>query len=103
MICDMADVDMTYSNEEEKNSKLLAPTPSAAHNPGFTKMSDGNEFRETKTAKMSKTAKKKETSDTSHMPKMSNISINDKNACSVDDLAKPPETPISLTVKVAGP
>ncbi len=63
MICDMADVTMEGVNEEEKIQSQLAPTPSAAHNPGFTTTGDGNESRETKTAKMTKTAKNKVASD----------------------------------------
>ena len=61
MICDMADVDMKQVIEEEKNSRHLAPTPSAAHNPESTKTGDGGEFQDTKTGKMSKT---KDASDT---------------------------------------
>ena len=64
MICDVADVTMTCTNEEEKVPTTLAPTPSAAHNPDSTKTGDGNEFKTTKTAKMSKTEKVKDASDT---------------------------------------
>ncbi len=55
MICDMADVVMTLSIEEEKNSQQLAPTPSAAHNPDSKATSDGGEFQATKKSGMSKT------------------------------------------------
>ena len=60
MICDMADVDMTDFNEEEKIPQHLAPTPSASHYPNYKTTSDGGEFQATKSSKMSKTAKSKD-------------------------------------------
>ena len=63
MICDMADVTMEGVNEEEKNSQQLAPTPSAAHNPGFTMTGDENVFLATKSDMMPKTSKTTETFD----------------------------------------
>ena len=44
----MADVTMEGVNEEEKNPTLLAPTPSAAHNPDYTMTCGGGEFQDTK-------------------------------------------------------
>ena len=64
MICDMADVDMTLTNEEEKNHTHLAPTPSAAHNPNPNKTYNGGEFQDTKKSKTSKMAETKDASDT---------------------------------------
>ena len=64
MICDMADVDMHQVNEEEKHSRHLAPTPSAAHNPDSTMTGDGGEFQGTKKSKMSEMAKTKNASGT---------------------------------------
>ena len=62
MICDLADVVMEHDYEEEKHLANLEPTPSAAHNPGFTTTGDGGEFQDTKKSKMSKTSKAKDAS-----------------------------------------
>jgi hypothetical protein len=48
MICDLADMAISNDNEDEKHSEILAPTPSAAHNPYTTTTSDGGEFQATK-------------------------------------------------------
>ncbi len=103
MICDMADVTMTFTNEEEKNAYHLAPTPSAAHNPDSTMTGDGGEFQETKKSKTAKMSKTKGASETSKMSEMPNISKNGKSTCSFDDLAKPHKTPTKPKEKVAGP
>ena len=60
----MADVVMLTDNEEEKNPNILAPTPSASHNPDFTQTGDGGEFQATKMLKLSKTSLAKDASDT---------------------------------------
>ena len=57
MICDLADVEMKQVDEEEKHSTILAPTPSAAHNPKCKTTGDGGEFQATKMSKSSKMAK----------------------------------------------
>jgi hypothetical protein len=86
MICDMADVDMRLTNEEEKDSYHLAPTPRASHNPGFTTTGDGGGFQTTKSSKMSKTSKSKDACDTKgKMSVTANISKNAKNASNNTD------------------
>ena len=94
----MADVVMHHDNEEEKNQPPLAPTPSAAHNPGFTTTGDGGELQGTKKSKMSKTSKVK---DASYIPKMENISKNVKNASKESDLANSLETSTKPKEEVA--
>ena len=64
MICDLADVDMRDTYEEEKHHYHLAPTPSAAHNPNPNKTCDGGEFNATRSSKMSKMSKNKDAFDT---------------------------------------
>ena len=74
MICDMSDVTMQQDDEEEKMPTIVAPTPSAAHNPKCKTTGDEHEFQATKSSKMSKTE------IASDILKMSEMSKNGKSA-----------------------
>ena len=73
MICDLADVHMTNTDEEEKIPTNVAPTPSAPHNPKCNTTGDGHEFQATKSSKMFEMTNKKDASDSQKMSKTANV------------------------------
>ena len=78
MICDMSDVTMRDSHEEEKNITHVAPTPSASHNPNTTMTDDEGEFQAIKVSKISKMDESKDATD---ILKLSKIAKNVTNTC----------------------
>ena len=57
MICDLPDVTMEHTYEEEEIPTTLAPTPSASHNPDSNKTGDGGDLKATKSTMMSNSSK----------------------------------------------
>ena len=98
VVCDMSDVTMRDSHEEEKNITHVAPTPSACHNPNSTMTDDGGEFQATKMSKSSKMAKTKNASD---IIKMSEMAKDVNSASDFDNVTNLKRSSTSSIEKVA--